>query len=116
MEPMNLLVVERDADWSQWPSISRGLGKAVLVLVQQADEPTLAFHERILQRLQRSKVPALNKVVLLRNGTALPAADPRCDHLLRHLSATAKHGMRVYPYGAAAGFTNEALTKQLSLS
>jgi hypothetical protein len=96
MEPMNLLVVERDADWSQWGVISRGLGRAVLVLVQQADESTGAFHERIARRLQRGKARPLNKVVLLGNGKD-PAFDPTRERMLRQLGASAQHGLRVYP-------------------
>jgi hypothetical protein len=101
MEPMNLLVVERNADWSQWASISRGLGRAVLVLVQQADESSLAFHERIARRLQRGKAPPLNKVVVLGSvhGPAVP--DPMRDRLHQQLSEGATHGLRVYPYAHA---------------
>jgi hypothetical protein len=94
---MNLLVVERDADWSQWATISRGLGRAVLVLVQQADESTGAFHERIARRLQRGQARPLNKVVLLGSGKD-PAFDPTRDRMLRQLGASAKHGLRVYPH------------------
>jgi hypothetical protein len=102
MERMNLLVVERDADWSQWASISRGLGRAVLVLVQQADESSPAFHERIARRLQRGKAPPLNKVVVLGSdrGAALP--DPVRDRLLEELSENATYGLRVYPHVHAA--------------
>lgn len=96
MEPMNLLVVERDADWSQWGTISRGLGRAVLVLVQQADESSGAFHERIARRLQRGKARPLNKVVVLGNGSD-PAFEPGRERMLRQLNASAKYGLRVYP-------------------
>jgi hypothetical protein len=94
---MNLLVVEQDADWSQWATISRGLGRAVLVLVQQADESTGAFHERIARRLQRGNARPLNKVVVLGNGTD-PAYDPTRERMLRQLNASAKYGLRVYPH------------------
>jgi hypothetical protein len=98
MEPMNLLVVERDADWSQWATISRGLRRAVLVLVQQADEPTLAFNERISRRLQRDEVPPIDKVIVLSSGRSAAALDPSRLRLFAELNQTAKHGLRVYPH------------------
>src|ERR1700754_3961998 len=110
MEPMNLLVVERDADWSQWAMISRGLGRAVLVLVQQVDESTGAFHERIARRLSRGKERPLNKVVVLGNGKD-PAFDPTRDRLLRQLSASAKHGLRVYPRAESTPFVRPVETQ-----
>jgi hypothetical protein len=97
MEPMNLLVVERDADWSQWAVISRALSHTVLVLVQQTDETIRAFHERVTRRLQRGVVRPLSKVVVLRNTKTVRAADPTHDQLLRELCAAAEHGVRVYP-------------------
>ncbi|HEY1534242.1 MAG TPA: hypothetical protein VGF76_09490 [Polyangiaceae bacterium] len=105
MEPMNLLVVERDADWTQWNLISRGLGRAVLVLVQQADESSRAFHERITRRLQRGHVPSLNKVVLL--GSARANADPARDRWIRQLAEKAMHGLRVYPHAHAPVHASE---------
>ena len=38
MQPVHLLVVERDADWSQWSRISRSFGTTVVMLIQRADE------------------------------------------------------------------------------
>lgn len=104
MEPVNLLVVERDADWSQWAQISRALSHTVLVLVQQADETLRAFHERIGRRLQRGVARPLDRVVVLRNAAARNAADPGQDQLLRELGARARQGLRVYPFvnGASA--------------
>ena len=100
MEPMNLLVVERDADWSQWASISRGLGRAVLVLVQQADESSLAFHERISRRLQRNAIPPIDKVVVLSSGRST-MSDPSRIRLFAELSENATYGLRVYPHAQA---------------
>ena len=98
MEPMNLLVVERDADWSQWTQISRALSHTVLVLVQQADETLRAFHERVAQRLARGVVRPLSRVVVLSNGQVKRLLDPTRDQLLRELAARAQHGLRVYPF------------------
>jgi hypothetical protein len=98
MEPMNLLVVERDADWSQWALISRGLRRAVLVLVQQADESSLAFHERVSRRLQRDEVPPIHQVIVLSSGRSAAAVDPSRLRLFAELSQTAEHGLRVYPH------------------
>jgi hypothetical protein len=98
MEPMNLLVVERDADWSQWGLISRGLGRAVLVLVQQADETSLAFHERIARRLQRDAVPPIDKVVVLSSTRSSTWADPSRVRLFAELGDSAANGLRIYPH------------------
>jgi hypothetical protein len=102
---MNLLVVERDADWSQWALISRALSHTVLVLVQQTDETIRAFHERVARRLQRGVVRPLSKVVLLRNIKTARSADPTHDQLLRELTASAQDGVRVYPFSNPAPAT-----------
>jgi hypothetical protein len=102
MEPMNLLVVERDADWSQWALISRALSHTVLVLVQQTDETIRAFHERVTRRLKRGVVQPLSKVVLLRNTKTARSIDPTHDQLLRELTASAQDGVRVYPFSHSA--------------
>lgn len=65
MDPMNVLVVERDADWSQWNSTSHVVGHAMLVLAQQDDETTPAFRTRIQERLSRLK-QGLGSLVVLR--------------------------------------------------
>jgi len=65
MDPINIVVVERDADWTQWDSASHLIGHALLVLVQQADESTAAFRARIQARLARLK-QSLGSLVLLR--------------------------------------------------
>jgi hypothetical protein len=98
MEPMNLLVVERNADWSEWLSISRSLSTAVLMLVQQADETRAAFQDRITRKLATGR--ALEKVVLLRDR--LRDGDPISDGLLQELGARARQGIRVYPRAVTA--------------
>jgi hypothetical protein len=105
MEPMNLLVVERDADWSQWALISRALSHTVLVLVQQADETIRAFHERVARRLKRGVARPLNKVVVLRNSQSARAFDAAQDQLLRELSAQAQEGLRIYPFNSPSAVT-----------
>jgi hypothetical protein len=105
MEPMNLLVVERDADWSQWPQISRALSHTVLVLVQQADETVRAFHERVAQRLQRGVARPLRRVVVLCNRQRAHSYDATRDQLLRELSAQAQDGLRIYPFSYQNGAT-----------
>jgi isochorismate synthase EntC len=102
MEPMNLLVVERDADWSEWAVISRSLSTAVLMLVQQADETSSAFHDRISRRLARGKERALEKVVLLRNRKTHAVVDATSEALLQQLGASARQGLRVYPCAVTA--------------
>jgi hypothetical protein len=102
MEPMNLLVVERDADWSEWAIISRSLSTAVLMLVQQADETRSAFHERISRRLARGQARAIEKVVLLRNRKLQAVPDEAHEQLLVQLGATARQGLRVYPCALTA--------------
>ena len=65
MDPINIVVVERDADWTLWESTTHLIGQALLVLVQQADETSAAFRARIQTRLARLK-QRLGSLVLLR--------------------------------------------------
>jgi hypothetical protein len=102
MASMNLLVVERNADWSQWATISRSLSTTVLMLVQQADESSAAFHERIRSRLARVKRRAIEEVVLLRNGGAGNDQAAESEPLFEQLGASARRGLRVYPCAATA--------------
>jgi hypothetical protein len=98
MEPVNLLVIERGADWAQWTAVSKLLGQAVLVLVQQGDESSAAFRERITERLQRVKARAINVVVLLRGKKA--HASQRVSYhrrLLQELGRSATNGLKIYP-------------------
>jgi hypothetical protein len=92
MEAMNLLVVERGADWSHWAAASQLLGQAAVILVQQADESGAAFRERIIARLQRIKTTAFNAVVLLRGRR-----NRATTRFLRELMVGAKHGLRIFP-------------------
>jgi hypothetical protein len=96
MEPVNLLVVERGADWKQWSAVSQLLGQAVFVLVQQGDESSTAFRERIKKRLQRAKAKAINGVVLLRGKKSLATRFHRS--LLVELGRSAKNGLLIYPH------------------
>jgi hypothetical protein len=98
MEPVNLLVVERGADWAQWAVVSQLLGQAVLVLIQQGDESSSAFRERIAERVQRVKAKAIDAVVLLR-GKKDPATRGISYHrrLLHELGVGAKNGLKIYP-------------------
>ena len=103
MEPVNLLVVERGADWAQWAAVSQLLGQAVFVLVQQGDESSAAFRERIAQRLARAKAKAINAVVLLRGKRSHAARRSRLHRrLLIELGRSAKNGLMIYPRAAEA--------------
>jgi len=93
MEAMNLLVVERGADWTHWTAASQLLGQAAVILVQQADESGAAFRERIVARMQRIKLTAINAVVLLRGGRRNRAT----TRFLRELMIGAKQGLRIFP-------------------
>jgi hypothetical protein len=95
MEAMNLLVVERGADWSHWTAASQLLGQAAVILVQQADESGSAFRERIVARLQRIKTTAINAVVLLRGRRT--RANRATTRFLRELMVGAKQGLRIFP-------------------
>jgi hypothetical protein len=91
MDPMNLLVVERGADWAHWAATSHLVGHAMLVLAQHGDEPSAAFRRRVRSRLSRIKKQPLNSVVLLRGG-----ATPN-DGILRVITRCAPNDIRVYP-------------------
>jgi hypothetical protein len=98
MEPVNLLVIERGADWAQWAVVSQLLGQAVFVLVQQGDESSLAFRERIAARLRLAKAKAINAVVLLRGKRKHAARRSRLHRrLLIELGRTATNGLTIYP-------------------
>jgi hypothetical protein len=99
MTKVNLLVVERNADWSDWETISRSFN-SVLMLVQQADEPSDEFHERILRRMARVDRHALDQVVLLRDRNGA-RSEPLSAPLLEQIDANARQGLRVYPCSAA---------------
>ena len=100
MEPVNLLVVERGADWAQWAAVSQLLGQAVFVLVQQGDESSAAFRERISERLARAKAKAINAIVLLRGVRSEASKRSRFHRrLLIELGRTAKNGLKIYPRG-----------------
>jgi hypothetical protein len=96
MEPVNLLVVERGADWTQWAAATQHLGQAGVVLVQQSDESGPAFRARISERIRSVKMHALNAVVLLRSPQRR-AAGVGNGRFLRELVASAKQGLRIFP-------------------
>src|SRR5688572_24607349 len=97
MEAMNLLVVERGADWSHWAAASQLLGQAAVVLVQQADESGAAFRARIASRLQRIKLTAIQAVVLLSGRHRAGRGRFNTARFLRKLLVGAKHGLRIFP-------------------
>ena len=96
MEAMNLLVVERGADWSHWAAATQLLGQAAVILVQQADESGAAFRARIAARLRRIKASAINAVVLLR-GSRRKTGRFNTARFLRELLVGAKQGLRIFP-------------------
>lgn len=97
MDPMNLLVVERGADWAHWSATSHIVGHAMLVLAQQGDEPHAAFQQRIRSKLSRYKKQGLKSVVLLRGSS-----DERGDALTRELLRGGPVDFRVFPAATAA--------------
>jgi hypothetical protein len=98
MDPMNLLVVERGADWAHWSSTSHLVGHAMLVLAQQGDEPLADFRQRVRSKLMRLKKQGLKSVVLLRgHETELSG-----DVLTRELMQGAPADFRVFPAAKAA--------------
>ena len=94
MEPMNLLVVENGADWSQWPAATQLLGQAGVVLVQQSDETGAAFRARISARMRRVKARAINAVLLLRSKRS-PAAGVGNGRFLR-AGRQREGGLRIF--------------------
>jgi predicted GNAT family N-acyltransferase len=92
MDPMNVLVVEKGADWRNWDATSHLVGHAMLVLVQQVDETTAAFRARIQQRLSRLS-QGLGALVLLRGrrGSGLTA-----EGLVRGLAQSAPTDVRTF--------------------
>jgi hypothetical protein len=102
MEPVNLLVIERGADWAHWAAVSQLLGQVVFVLVQQGDESSAAFRERIVQRLKLARAKAINAIVLLRGKRSHSSKRSRLHRrLLIELGRSAKNGLMVYPCAAA---------------
>jgi hypothetical protein len=99
MTKVNLLVVERNADWSEWDTISRTFS-SVLMLVQQADESSEVFHDRILRRMARVEQHALDQVVFLRDRNGA-RSEPLSAPLLEQIDANARQGLRVYPCATA---------------
>src|SRR3954470_21121948 len=99
MDPMNLLVVERGADWTHWSSTSHLVGHAMLVLAQQGDEPHSAFRQRIRSKLDRLKKQGLQSVVLLRGSGD---SEPSGDGLMRELLRGGPADFRVFPAATAA--------------
>jgi len=99
MDPMNVLVVERDADWSQWNATSHLVGHAMLVLVQQTDETTSAFRARIQERLARIK-QGLGALVLLRGQRR---SELTVDSLVGGLEHRAPTDVRTYTNYFGAG-------------
>lgn len=94
MDPLNLLVVERGADWTHWARTSHLVGHAMLVLAQQGDEPTADFRRRIRTKLSRVKKQGLASVVLLRGDAQL---DSSSESLMSDLMMRAPADFRVYP-------------------
>lgn len=97
MDPMNLLVVERGADWAHWSSTSHLVGHAMLVLAQQGDEPLADFRQRIRNKLSRLKKQGLKSVVLLRGSESRSG-----DALMRELLSGGPADFRVFPAAKAA--------------
>ena len=106
MDPMNVLVVERGADYRLWSAASHVIGHAMLVLVQQVDESTAAFRARVQARLSRIS-QGLGSLVLLRGrrGPGLTA-----ESLIRGLAQRAPKDVRTFThfFSPGLGFTGTA--------
>ncbi|MEY4580458.1 MAG: hypothetical protein RL701_5161 [Pseudomonadota bacterium] len=100
MDPINVVVVERDADWTQWNSTSHLIGQALLVLVQQTDETTVAFRARIQERLARVK-QSFGSLVLLRGKRT---GGLSVDALMTGLEHRAPKEVRTYSHYFRHGF------------
>lgn len=98
MDPMNLLVVERGADWAHWSATSHIVGHAMLVLAQQADETIADFRQRVRSKLMRLKKQGLKSVVLLRGHDTERSG----DMLTRELMLGAPADFRAFPAAEAA--------------
>jgi hypothetical protein len=98
MDPMNILVVERGADWTHWSSTSHLVGHAMLVLAQQGDETPAAFRQRIRIKLNRIKKQGLQSVVLLRGQSSERGARA----LMQELMLGGPADFRVFPAAKAA--------------
>jgi hypothetical protein len=85
MQPVHLLVVECDADWSQWSAISRSFGSTVVLLIQRADEAVSAFYQRIVRCLGERLV---SQVTLMRAAGA--AASGALASLLAELDVSTR--------------------------
>ncbi|MET0387520.1 MAG: hypothetical protein ABW321_16235 [Polyangiales bacterium] len=71
--------------------------------MQQGDESSAAFRERIVERLQRAKAKAINAVVLLRGKKSNGSKRSRLHRrLLIELGRGAKKGLTIYPRARAA--------------
>lgn len=101
MDLMNVLVVERGADWSYWNATTHLVGHAMLVLVQQVDETTAAFRRRIRERLSSLR-QGLGSLVLLRGrrGSRLTV-----DDLVRGLAHRAPKDVRTFSAYLNADFS-----------
>jgi hypothetical protein len=106
MDPMNVLVVEKGADWRNWNATSHLVGHAMLVLVQQADETTAAFRARIQQRLSR-QTQGVGALVLLRGSRR---SGLTAEGLVRALSHPAPTDVRTFTgyFGPELGVANMA--------
>lgn len=88
MQPVHLLVVERDADWSQWATISRSFGTTVVLLIQRADEAINVFFQRIERCLKERMVL---QVTVMRSVSA--AASGALMSLLTQLEVSTRDGL-----------------------
>jgi hypothetical protein len=99
MDPINLLVVERGADWKHFASTSHIVGHAMLVMAQQGDEPLWEFRQRIRRRLSRLESQGLKSVVLLRGEDSSESSRAA---FMREVMGRGPADVRIYPAPAAA--------------
>jgi hypothetical protein len=93
MEPMNVLLVERDADWTHLADTAHLVGHAMLVLAQQQDETSSAFLARIRRRIARLPQHGLNSVAVLRGQHDARSSEV----LLRELRLLGSAEVRMFP-------------------
>jgi broad specificity phosphatase PhoE len=62
---MDLLIVERRANWSQWDRLAKTLHQPLHVLIHQSGESLDDLYARVEAKIARSHVSQLNRVVVL---------------------------------------------------
>ncbi|HET8937553.1 MAG TPA: hypothetical protein VFN67_29120 [Polyangiales bacterium] len=62
---MDMLIVERGANWSEWSRLTQTLRQPVRMIFQQAGETTDELYTRVQSRIWRADCPMLRRIVVL---------------------------------------------------